>query len=393
MKNKQLGMTALFVACVSISIAAYLYLWAAHGFGPGISLKRSAPKLGMNQLEVDQNTANKMSKYDSLLPDLTKPRVRAKKKGIDVIMLGGSKNGDSVPMEDFLLDLDEVFFNYKVTMTYVADGHKYGVINGQFYKEGDTLPEGGTVLLIYENAIQVLKEGVAKWLPVNGEEPSEIVEPEPAPTNREKTSMRQNPPAHGMLAMAGEVDSDFSYSLVARAILVEAIKAAEENEKGAEAKKEEETKINPCAPEDTSNRKKEDIESKAKQTPVMPMLMPPPLTKEQALKQLDEAQIKVDEARAKLAGRKGIESSLKSLDMAQNLLDTARANLMGEKVVMPGVAQTREELLKMFDDAQMKLNNARITAAGSPELLKKLDDAQARLDTARQQAISMPGSK
>ncbi len=178
---------------------------------------------------------------------------------------------------------------------------------------------------------------------------------------------------------------------------------------------------------------------------IVPAAQPPhidPALYENLLKQIDEAQQKLTAARAGLAG----SSQAQSLDLAQQLLSMARLRLSmqpsAEKGLSPAqisvamtAAQqqinrlrelatklpnakllleqldqsqqrldrskalplaalsandsgelTKEQITKLYEQAQLRLNEARakaVTLQNSAELLRKLDAAQKRLDQAR----------
>jgi hypothetical protein len=57
---------------------------------------------------------------------------------------------------------------YNLSFAFVSDSKKFCVINGKFYSEGNTLPDGALIDRVESERVRVYKNKLEKWLAVTG---------------------------------------------------------------------------------------------------------------------------------------------------------------------------------------------------------------------------------
>jgi len=58
--------------------------------------------------------------------------------------------------------------DYSLTLAFSSDKKRFCVIDGAFYPEGSSLPDGGKIVRIEPNRVLVSKHRLKEWIPVRG---------------------------------------------------------------------------------------------------------------------------------------------------------------------------------------------------------------------------------
>jgi hypothetical protein len=60
------------------------------------------------------------------------------------------------------------YIGYNLSFVFVSDSKKFCVINGRFYSEGNTLPDGTLIDRVESERVRISKNKLKKWLAVTG---------------------------------------------------------------------------------------------------------------------------------------------------------------------------------------------------------------------------------
>jgi hypothetical protein len=119
----------------------------------------------------DSQTIGEMERLETVMNELVQ-QVEAERFSVDLKLFGYQpvRKGNYMASEkNILLQPD---MNYSLTLAFSAGTKRFCVIDGKFYQEGMSLPDGGRILTIEPNRVRIKKHRFTNWIPVGKQEGS-----------------------------------------------------------------------------------------------------------------------------------------------------------------------------------------------------------------------------
>lgn len=137
-------------------------------------VKALVPLKQVISVEVpDSQTIGEMERLEAVMNEFVQP-LKTERFSVDLKLFGYQpvRKGKYMGSEkNILLQPD---MDYSLTLAFSAGTKRFCVIDGTFYQEGMSLPDGGRILTIEPNRVRIKKHNFTNWIPVVKREGSEI---------------------------------------------------------------------------------------------------------------------------------------------------------------------------------------------------------------------------
>lgn len=158
----------LVVLCGSVILVAYSVFESPQSMWQGVSFKGISAAFPAHDLLEDIN------RLEPLMEALAQPRPR-ERRGVRLDAFGYREvRPFGFSLERSRLRLKRGF-SHSVTFAFCGARKRFCVVDGSFYPEGASLPNGGRILHVTPERILIEEGNIRKWIPVGaGKESSKL---------------------------------------------------------------------------------------------------------------------------------------------------------------------------------------------------------------------------
>lgn len=167
MKRKYKGLTSICMVLAALIASVIYALTISWGSGSEPQVVRRAPDNSVNIPSPD--AVKEMMRASMTLADLANPSGRDAVPS-DLSLFGRQpvQSGPAGFNHSYSHATANRSVGHSVSLAFSSGRKKFCIVDGTFYKEQSDLPQGGKILKIESTRILVDKNGVHKWISVDG---------------------------------------------------------------------------------------------------------------------------------------------------------------------------------------------------------------------------------
>jgi hypothetical protein len=161
MKKKHSGLVSIGLI---LSAAAVAFVYYHYGFWKTAQAAAFQPLKPMPAISIpDENIVREIRQLDRKMDQLLRPAT-SENVSVDLLLFGYQSfelpDIDSKPTQKKL----PVNMEYTLSFSFLSGQRRFCVIDGKFYGEGQTLPDGAKIVTIDSDRVLIQKKQFRKWI-------------------------------------------------------------------------------------------------------------------------------------------------------------------------------------------------------------------------------------
>ena len=162
MKRKHHGILSAVLIFLTAGTSVLYFMYGPWRVNRGVH-----PTLGKPLIEMPVpglTEIKELQKLDAIMADLTFPR-RADYDPVNLVLFGyRPERGNNELKAKKESDTPTHEKSYTLTFAFAAGKKRFCIIDGEFYSEGSTLPDGGKIVKIETVRVLIRKRNLNRWI-------------------------------------------------------------------------------------------------------------------------------------------------------------------------------------------------------------------------------------
>jgi len=161
-KRKHYGLLSIALILLALAATAFYAFRISHSMAKGMRTSRIKPFNGISV--PDFATMKKIERLEENMMGLARPK-RSDLSPVNLVLFGYQpmKKQKVTKKERIILP---PHMDYSISLAFSSPAKRFCVIDGAFYTEGSSLPDGGKVLRIEPRRVLISKYRSKEWIPV-----------------------------------------------------------------------------------------------------------------------------------------------------------------------------------------------------------------------------------